>query len=459
MTPDRYEREFHLPAGHATSFAGGPLAALRNRNPELTRYETAGERAVPHRAATFPGAGVWGASGRNAATVRAAVCGAHETRGRQHGAPPGAGSERVRPAAPDVPSGVKGHPRWVEPGIPVPYSTGASARSGLFGANLAEDDRRVCRGGRRGRLHGRRSSSTSSPTRSRPAGSASAPSRSSSGRSAASPGSNVEAPHRRAEGWIAAAGPITSLGIGGRRPRCRVRRSQPRSRGRRRRRCSSGSGSSTSRSRSSTCCPARRSTAVGSCKAVRWGRHGDRYRATREAGHAGKASAGRSSASAVSCSCAGTTWHLADRHRPFIASTPRSRSWRATSPSGSTASRSAISRGSASPHAGATSTPTRCCGSARASARPASWRSTGGGDRPRPRSSCSRTQLLGRARRRAAVGDADAADGAVRSTSHGPHPDDELSSVLPRLNPRRAGRDGVATRASCSASCRRSGSR
>ena len=33
MTPDVYEREFHLPAGHAASFAGGPLAALRNPQP------------------------------------------------------------------------------------------------------------------------------------------------------------------------------------------------------------------------------------------------------------------------------------------------------------------------------------------------------------------------------------------------------------------------------------------
>ena len=41
MTPDRYESEFHLPAGHAASFAGGPLAALRNPNPEMTKYETA----------------------------------------------------------------------------------------------------------------------------------------------------------------------------------------------------------------------------------------------------------------------------------------------------------------------------------------------------------------------------------------------------------------------------------
>ena len=67
MTPDRYEREFHLPHGHATSFAGGPLAALRNKDPELTRYETPVEGLYLTGAATFPGAGVWGASGRNAA--------------------------------------------------------------------------------------------------------------------------------------------------------------------------------------------------------------------------------------------------------------------------------------------------------------------------------------------------------------------------------------------------------
>jgi phytoene dehydrogenase-like protein len=67
MTPDRYESEFHLPAGHATSFAGGPLAAVRNRNPELTRYATSVHGLYLTGAATFPGAGVWGASGRNAA--------------------------------------------------------------------------------------------------------------------------------------------------------------------------------------------------------------------------------------------------------------------------------------------------------------------------------------------------------------------------------------------------------
>ncbi|HEY0519720.1 MAG TPA: NAD(P)/FAD-dependent oxidoreductase, partial [Ilumatobacteraceae bacterium] len=67
MTPDRYERDFHLPHGHATSFAGGPLAALRNKNPELTSYETPVKGLYLTGAATFPGAGIWGASGRNAA--------------------------------------------------------------------------------------------------------------------------------------------------------------------------------------------------------------------------------------------------------------------------------------------------------------------------------------------------------------------------------------------------------
>jgi beta-carotene ketolase (CrtO type) len=69
MTPDVYEREFHLPDGHAASFAGGPLTALRSSQPELTRYETAVPGLFLTGAATFPGAGVWGASGRNCATV------------------------------------------------------------------------------------------------------------------------------------------------------------------------------------------------------------------------------------------------------------------------------------------------------------------------------------------------------------------------------------------------------
>ncbi len=69
MTPDRYESEFHLPRGHATSFGGGPLAALRSKQPELTKYETPVAGLYLTGAATFPGAGIWGASGRNCATV------------------------------------------------------------------------------------------------------------------------------------------------------------------------------------------------------------------------------------------------------------------------------------------------------------------------------------------------------------------------------------------------------
>jgi beta-carotene ketolase (CrtO type) len=69
VTPDVYERDFHLPAGHATSFAGGPLAVFRAKDPELTGYETAVPGLFLTGAATFPGAGVWGASGRNCAHV------------------------------------------------------------------------------------------------------------------------------------------------------------------------------------------------------------------------------------------------------------------------------------------------------------------------------------------------------------------------------------------------------
>jgi len=69
MTPDRYESEFHMPEGHATSFAGGPLAALKGDPPELTRYRTAVPGLFLCGAATFPGAGVWGASGKHCATA------------------------------------------------------------------------------------------------------------------------------------------------------------------------------------------------------------------------------------------------------------------------------------------------------------------------------------------------------------------------------------------------------
>lgn len=67
VTPVDYESRFFLPRGHATSFAGGPLAAFLGTSPELTRYHTPVRGLYLTGAATFPGAGVWGASGRNAA--------------------------------------------------------------------------------------------------------------------------------------------------------------------------------------------------------------------------------------------------------------------------------------------------------------------------------------------------------------------------------------------------------
>jgi phytoene dehydrogenase-like protein len=67
MTPESYESDFSMRRGYATSFAGGPLAAFLGRRPELTRYETPISGLYLTGAATFPGAGVWGASGRNAA--------------------------------------------------------------------------------------------------------------------------------------------------------------------------------------------------------------------------------------------------------------------------------------------------------------------------------------------------------------------------------------------------------
>jgi phytoene dehydrogenase-like protein len=58
-----------MPAGFAPSFAGGPLAALVGRERELTRYATPVAGLYLTGAGTFPGAGVAGSSGRNAARV------------------------------------------------------------------------------------------------------------------------------------------------------------------------------------------------------------------------------------------------------------------------------------------------------------------------------------------------------------------------------------------------------
>jgi phytoene dehydrogenase-like protein len=67
--PEDYERDFSMPRGYASSSGGGPLAALVGRDRELTRYATPVPGLFLTGAGTFPGAGVSGAPGRNAAGV------------------------------------------------------------------------------------------------------------------------------------------------------------------------------------------------------------------------------------------------------------------------------------------------------------------------------------------------------------------------------------------------------
>lgn len=67
MTPDRYEAEFSMHRGHTPSFAAPPLVAFLGRQRETTRYRTPIDGLYLSGAGTFPGAGVFGASGRNAA--------------------------------------------------------------------------------------------------------------------------------------------------------------------------------------------------------------------------------------------------------------------------------------------------------------------------------------------------------------------------------------------------------
>ena len=69
MTPDRYELEFQMYRGHTPAYAAPPLTALLGRQREITRYRTPIDGLYLSGAATFPGAGVFGASGRNTADV------------------------------------------------------------------------------------------------------------------------------------------------------------------------------------------------------------------------------------------------------------------------------------------------------------------------------------------------------------------------------------------------------
>ena len=69
MTPVDYEEQFFMARGYAPSFAGTPLTALLGRMQEQTRYRTPIRGLFLAGAGTYPGAGVWGAPGRNAATA------------------------------------------------------------------------------------------------------------------------------------------------------------------------------------------------------------------------------------------------------------------------------------------------------------------------------------------------------------------------------------------------------
>ena len=67
MTPDRYERELYLGRGYTPSYAASPLSSLFGRRRELSRYRAPVPGLFLSGAGTYPGAGIWGASGRNAA--------------------------------------------------------------------------------------------------------------------------------------------------------------------------------------------------------------------------------------------------------------------------------------------------------------------------------------------------------------------------------------------------------
>lgn len=75
LTPPDYERDFGMRRGHMPSFGGSPLSVLLGRNPELSRHRTPVTGLYLTGGATFPGAGVWGAPGRNAAKAVLATAG------------------------------------------------------------------------------------------------------------------------------------------------------------------------------------------------------------------------------------------------------------------------------------------------------------------------------------------------------------------------------------------------
>ncbi len=69
MTPPDYEEQFGMRRGYAPSFPGTPIDAVRGKPRPLARYRADEPGLYFTGAATYPGAGIWGASGRNAAAA------------------------------------------------------------------------------------------------------------------------------------------------------------------------------------------------------------------------------------------------------------------------------------------------------------------------------------------------------------------------------------------------------
>ncbi|MEM7272163.1 MAG: NAD(P)/FAD-dependent oxidoreductase [Actinomycetota bacterium] len=109
MTPERYETEFSMHRGYTPAYAGSPLSALLARQPELTRYRTPIEGLYLSGAGTFPGAGVFGAAGRNTAAVveRDLIGHAFRRTGRRVGRRATAGARQLAEAV-SVRSGIGG---------------------------------------------------------------------------------------------------------------------------------------------------------------------------------------------------------------------------------------------------------------------------------------------------------------------------------------------------------------
>jgi len=69
MTPVEYEKQFNMRRGYTPSWSGTPVSVALGRPRELTRYRAALDGLYLCGAGTFPGAGIWGSSGRNAAST------------------------------------------------------------------------------------------------------------------------------------------------------------------------------------------------------------------------------------------------------------------------------------------------------------------------------------------------------------------------------------------------------